>query len=110
MTPGIISLGIGLGAAYPNFTSENPAQTVTGFGGLMFMIYSAGFIGLVTILQAGPVYAIFMAGIRNQAITPLQWLWIIGSFAIALLVCGLALVLPMRFGIKRLAAISTGLL
>jgi ABC-2 type transport system permease protein len=108
MTPGIISLGIGLGAAYPNFTSENPAQTVTGFGGLMFMIYSAGFIGLITILQAGPVYSIFMAGIRNQTITTFQWIWIIGSFAIVLIVCGLALVIPMRFGIARLSALSTG--
>ena len=108
MTPGIISLGIGLGAAYPDFTSENPAQTVTGFGGLMFMIYSAGFIGLVTILQAGPVYSIFMAGLRNQPVTPLQWLWILVSFAIVILVCGLALLLPMRFGIARLGALSSG--
>lgn len=108
MTPGIISLGIGLGAAYPNFTSENPAQTVTGFGGLMFMIYSAGFIGLVTILQAGPVYSIFMAGIRNQAITPFQWTWIIVSFALVILICALVLLLPMKFGIARLAAQSAG--
>ena len=108
MTPGIISLGIGLGAAYPNFTSENPAQTVTGFGGLMFMIYSAGFIGLVTILQAGPVYSIFMAGIRNQPLSMLHWVWIIGSFAIVVLACWLALILPMRFGISRLEALAAG--
>ncbi len=108
MTPGIISLGIGLGAAYPNFTSENPAQTVTGFGGLMFMIYSAGFIGLVTILQAGPVYSIFMAGIRNHPISSLQWLWITGSFTLVALVCWLALILPMRFGTSRLTALAAG--
>jgi ABC-2 type transport system permease protein len=108
MTPGIISLGIGLGAAYPDFTSENPAQTVTGFGGLMFMIYSAGFIGLVTILQAGPVYSIFMAGIRNQSISSFQWTWICLSFALVVLICGLALLLPMRFGIARLSALSAG--
>ncbi len=108
MTPGIISLGIGLGAAYPDFASENPAQTVTGFGGLMFMIYSAGFIGVVTILQAGPVYSIFMAGIRNDPISFYQWIWIVFSFVIVAVVCWLALVLPMKFGISRLSAISTG--
>ncbi len=108
MTPGIISLGIGLGAAYPDFTSENPAQTVTGFGGLMFMIYSAGFIGAVTILQAGPVYSIFMADIRNVPISLYQWIWIGLSFALVALVCWLALVLPMRFGVSRLSSISTG--
>lgn len=106
MTPGIISLGIGLGAAYPDFTSENPAQTVTGFGGLMFMIYSAGFIGIVTILQAGPVYSLVMAGIRNYPISFFQWAWIIVSFAIVVLVCWLALVLPMKFGISRLSIFS----
>jgi ABC-2 type transport system permease protein len=106
MTPGIISLGIGLGAAYPDFTSENPAQTVTGFGGLMFMIYSAGFIGIVTILQAGPVYSIFMADIRHNPLSFYQWVWILLSFAIVILVCGLALVLPMRFGISRLSIFS----
>jgi len=106
MTPGIISLGIGLGAAYPDFTSENPAQTVTGFGGLMFMIYSAGFIGIVTILQAGPDYSIVMADIRNYPISFYQWVWIVASFAIVVLVCWLALVLPMRFGISRLSIFS----
>ena len=38
MTPGIIAMGIGLGAAYPDFNSENPAQSVTSFGGLVFML------------------------------------------------------------------------
>lgn len=107
MTPGIISLGIGLGAAYPDFTSENPAQTVTGFGGLMFMIYSAGFIGIVTILQAGPVYSIVMADLRNYPISFYQGVWIFLSFAIVVLVCWLALVLPMRFGISKLSIFST---
>ena len=109
MTPGIISLGIGLGAAYPDFTSENPSQTVTGFGGLMFMIYSAGFIGIVTILQAGPVYSIVMADIKNVSISIYQWIWITLSFFMVALICGLALVLPMKFGISRLSIFSDDL-
>jgi hypothetical protein len=34
LVPGIVALGVGLGAAYPDFKAENPAQTVTSFGGL----------------------------------------------------------------------------
>ncbi len=62
MVPGIVSIGIGFGAAYPDFKSENPAQSVTSFGGLMFMMLCAGYIMAVIILEAGPVYSIFMAG------------------------------------------------
>lgn len=103
MTPGVVAMGIGLGAAYPDFTSENPAQSVTSFGGLVFMILSAAYIGAVAILEAGPVYSIFMADIRGNSLTSLQWIWTIVSFSIAFLLSILAIVLPMRFGEKKLA-------
>jgi ABC-2 type transport system permease protein len=103
MVPGVVAMGVGLGAAYPDFQSENPAQAVTSFGGLLFMILCAGFIGLVIILEAGPVYTIFMADIRGRSLSILQWLWLVTSFALVLLLCTLAVILPMRLGEKRLA-------
>jgi ABC-2 type transport system permease protein len=42
LVPGIVAMGIGFGAAYPDFKAENPSQTVTSFGGLVFMIMCAG--------------------------------------------------------------------
>ena len=102
IVPGIVSMGIGLGAAYPDFKSENPAQTVTSFGGLIFMMVCAGYIGLVIVLEAGPVYNIFMAGIKEQAITVFGWIWIIGSFILVFVLNILAVVLPMSFGAKKL--------
>ncbi|MBW2193387.1 MAG: hypothetical protein JRF27_06325, partial [Deltaproteobacteria bacterium] len=69
MVPGIVSMGIGFGAAYPDFKSENPAQTVTSFGGLLYMMVCAGYIGLVVMLEAGPVYHIFMAGMRGRVLS-----------------------------------------
>lgn len=108
MTPGIVSLAVGMGAAYPDFTSENPAQAVTGFGGLLFMILSAAYIGAVVILEAGPVYAIFMAGIRGRALSPLQWSWTVASFLLVAATCVTAVVWPLRFGIRRLTRIATG--
>jgi len=106
LTPGVVSLGIGLGAAYPDFNSENPAHTVTGFGGLVFMIISAAYIGAVIVLEAGPVYTIFMSGIRNENLSYFQLLWIIGSFFTAFLISMMAIILPIRFGEKRLVAHS----
>jgi ABC-2 type transport system permease protein len=102
MVPGIVSMGVGFGAAYPDFKSENPAQSVTSFGGLLFMILCAGFIGIIIVLEAGPVYSVFMAGIRGVSLSPLQWIWLIGSFSLVLLLCVLAVILPMRLGEQRL--------
>lgn len=102
MVPGIVSMGIGFGAAYPDFKSENPAQAVTSFGGLLFMMVCAGYIGAVLVLEAGPVYHIFMADINQRVLTVIEWIWIIGSFGLAFILSILAIVLPMRFGEKKL--------
>jgi ABC-2 type transport system permease protein len=102
MVPGVVALGVGLGAAYPDFKSENPSQAVTSFGGLLFMILAAGFIALVIILEAGPVYTIFMADYHGRSLSGLQWLWLAASFGLVLILCALAVVLPMRLGEKRL--------
>ncbi len=102
MVPGVVAIGIGFGAAYPNFKAENPAQTVTSFGGLVFMVVSAAFVGGVIILEAGPVYNLFMAGYKNRALALWEWGWIAGSFTAVFIVCVLAVLLPMQFGEKQL--------
>ena len=103
LVPGIVAMGIGLGAAYPDFKAENPTQTVTSFGGLVFMIVCAGYIGLVILIEAGPVYHLFMADFRGKTLSAAIWLWIIGSFATAFVFSLLAIALPMRFGENRLS-------
>ena len=103
IVPGVVSMGIGFGAAYPDFKSENPAQTVTSFGGLLFMMVCAGYIGAVIALEAGPVYNIFMAGIKERALTAFEWIWIIGSFTLVFMLSIIAIVVPIRFGEKKLS-------
>jgi len=102
MVPGIVAMGVGLGAAYPDFQSENPAQAVTSFGGLLFMILCTVFIGLVIVLEAGPVYQVFIAGVHGRGLSVGQWAWLSVSFSLALLLCILAVILPMRIGERRL--------
>jgi len=104
---GIVAMGVGLGAAYPDFKAENPTQTITSFGGLVYMIACAGYIGLVVIIEAGPVYNLFMAGIRNKIITFPAWIWIVGSFTLVLVLSLLAISMPMRFGERRLSELLT---
>lgn len=99
---GIVALGIGFGALYPKFKYENIAQVSTGFGGVMYMIISAIFMGAIIVLEAGPVFAIFMAGVRDRAVTGLQWLFIIPSFAVVFAVVIVAVYMPMKMGVKSL--------
>jgi len=105
MVPGIVSIGIGFGAAYPDFKSENPAQSVTSFGGLLFMMICAGYIMAVIILEAGPVYSIFMAAVHQRSMTILEWIWIVVSFSMVVVISILAIFLPMRFGEKGLSKV-----
>ena len=91
-------MAIGLGAVYPNFKSENPAQVVTSFGGLLFMILSFGLIALVIILEAGPVYYTFMANVHEKQLSLLQITWLIVSFGLALFLCLAAIFYPLRLG------------
>jgi ABC-2 type transport system permease protein len=103
MVPGIIAMGIGLGAIYPDFRSENPLQSVTSFGGLIYMTLCIGFIGLVVVLEAGPVYSVFMTGIRGVNLTLFQWIWLVGSFFLVLIICLAAVLIPMRLGEKKIS-------
>jgi len=99
---GIVALGIGFGAIYPNFKHQNIAQVATGYGGLMYMIFSAIFMASVIVLEAGPVYLIFMADVRGNPITYLQWSFIIPSFLLVLLINFLAVYKPMKMGLEAL--------
>ena len=100
--PGIVALGLGLGAAYPDFTSENPAQSVTSFGGLVFMLLSTAFIGIIIILEAGPVYTLFMSDLKGYSLSPLQWIYIGGAFAANMIICVLTIRFSFKFGENKL--------
>lgn len=99
---GIVALAIGFGAIYPNFRFENISQVSVGYGGLMYMIFSAVFMAVIISLEAGPTYIIFMADHRGDIITGLQWLLIIPSFLAVLVVILLTIYKPMQMGLKGL--------
>lgn len=99
---GIVALGVGLGAVYPNFKHENIAQVATSFGGMIYMITSSVFIAAVIVLEAGPVYTILSAQFRGDGITYLQWLWIVSSFVAVVILLMVAVRKPMAAGLKSL--------
>ena len=102
MTPGVVAMGIGMGAMYPDFHAENPSETVTSFGGVLYMIFCTGFIALVIVLEAGPVYHLFMANLRGENLTPFQWAWLMLSFSLVLALSVFTVAVPMRLGERNL--------
>ncbi len=102
LVPAIVGLAIGLGAKYPDFKSENPAMSVTSYGGLLFMLLAFGLIVLVIILEAGPVYRIFMAKMHGYVLPTAQLIWFAGSFGLAIFFCMAAAIHPVVLGEKNL--------
>ncbi|MBT3256205.1 MAG: hypothetical protein HN366_07095, partial [Deltaproteobacteria bacterium] len=104
MILGIVSLGIGFGAMYPRFDHENIGQVATGFGGLLYMMVSALFIGVVVVLEAGPVYLLFMSEMKGRPISILEKVYMVFSFAGVLALTATALLKPMGLGLRALAS------
>ncbi|RLB87975.1 MAG: hypothetical protein DRH10_08350 [Deltaproteobacteria bacterium] len=86
---------------------ENIAELSTSFGGVLFMILCVAFIGSVIVLEAGPVYTVFMAKARGHPLSLIQWVWIGGSFVLVVVLNALAVFWPMRLGAERLARMDT---
>jgi ABC-2 type transport system permease protein len=103
MTFGIVALGVGIGALYPRFQVGNAAQIASGFGGVFYMILSMIFIGAIVILEAWPVYTLFMAEFHHRALSFFQWAGIVLSFSGVAILNGVAVVVPMRLGIRNIS-------
>jgi len=99
---GIVALGVGLGALYPNFRYQNIAQVSTSFGGVLYMIVSSLFIAIVIVLEAWPVYILFMSDLSGNAVTVLQWFFIVVSFLTVFVINAVAIFIPMKIGLKAL--------
>ena len=106
MTFGIVALGVGIGALYPRFQVGNAAQIASGFGGIFYMILSMIFIGAIVILEAWPVYTLFMAELHHRALSFFHWAGIILSFSAVAILNGAAVVVPMRLGIKHISELD----
>jgi ABC-2 type transport system permease protein len=106
MTFALTALALGFGALYPNFESDNVAEIPTSFGGLLFMMSAVIYLGGVILLEAWPVYSFLAANfrgdpIRNSVVFPL----VLGMAGAATLTV-LAVVLPLRAGVRRVRALD----
>jgi ABC-2 type transport system permease protein len=103
LAPAIVSLGLGLGAADPDFAAENHQQAATSMGGLFFMILAVTLVVAVITLTAGFAYRVFIAELSGRSLAPAEWFWISLPLLPAFFLCLAAIRLPLIYGERRLA-------
>ena len=103
MTFAVSGLAIGFGTRFPQFETENAAQIPTSFGGLLFMMSAIAIIGGVVILEAGPVYSYLSAKTFGGRADPLEMVF---GFGLAMLLCIVAAVVPIRVALRRLERVE----
>ena len=99
MTIALTGMGVGLGALFPRFEAENSAKIAVSSGGVLYMILSLFYIGIVIALEARPVYLHFASRLYKGIDTFWESLFLYGA---ALGISILATLIPMKAGIKTL--------
>jgi ABC-2 type transport system permease protein len=98
ITIGVVGMAVGMGAMYPKFKYENISEISSGTGGILFIISSLIYVGLVLVLGARPMYVhftqIFVGGADDLEVMSFYALVIALSFYVA--------IEPMRRGIRYL--------
>jgi ABC-2 type transport system permease protein len=102
MTFGITAIGIGVGALYPRFHFDNAAEIPTSFGGALCMIFSVTFIGVVVMIEAWPIYLLAMETLNTGGLIVPEFRVIGPSLAAITALTIVAVIVPLRMGLKRL--------
>jgi ABC-2 type transport system permease protein len=103
MTFAISGLALGLGAIFPRYDTENPAQIPTSFGGLVFMIAAVLLVGGVIVLEARPVYVYLRARTFGGVADPAE---LVPGFGAAALLCVVSTLVPIRVAVRRLEEVE----
>ncbi|MBW7995410.1 MAG: hypothetical protein FVQ81_02335 [Candidatus Glassbacteria bacterium] len=102
LTLAVVALGTGMGAVFPRFEVENPAQISTGIGGVLYMIASLAVIGATLALLVRPVHHLLMAEIRETTLTAGQWTEVLGFCALIAILHLLVVKFSMDRGVRAL--------
>lgn len=106
MTFAVVALALAMGAAYPRFDAENAAKVAAGAGGLTYMVLCMSYIGAVVVLEAWPVYTVFMARLRGTSLSLASALGVMLSFGLVLALTAGVLISSVRSGLRNLERIE----
>lgn len=98
----LVSLGVGMGALWPNFNAENPLQVGLSLGGFGYMAVSMGYVAAIMLLMARPVMGYFMWRVFGER----GGVSIVLPIAMALVLSALVAALPLLAAERRLTHIG----
>jgi ABC-2 type transport system permease protein len=102
----LTALALGFGALYPNYESDNVAEIPTSFGGLLFMMTAVAYLAGVVILEAWPVYTFLSAHLRGESARNILVLPLVLGIAGATALTVVAIVLPLRAGVRKVKSLA----
>jgi ABC-2 type transport system permease protein len=99
ITFALVCLGIGMGAMYPLFRYENISEISTGTGGILFIISSLIYVGVVVVLSARPLYVhyndVFLFKDVGGIEVPI-------CYGLIIILTAIVAIVPLRRGINNL--------
>ena len=96
-----MALGMGV---FTRVRHENAAQIPTSFGGLVFMMAAVSLLTVIIMVEAVPVAEQLRSWqLGEPASTPAS---VVFSMIAVVAICALAIIVPLRLGLKRLSAIE----
>lgn len=102
LSTAIAGLAVGIGAAYPRFDANDGAEVASGFAGFLFMVVSALLVLFSVAVLAWPVYHSFRATWLGWGVGAREWGGLAGALAAVAALSGIALVVAMQRGRRRL--------
>ena len=100
LTFAISAMALGFGAVFPRFDTENAAQIPTSFGGMVFMMSAIVLLGVVLVMEAGPVLAYLQGELAGTA--PELGLGLLFSLSAVVVLCLSATIIPLRIGLRKM--------
>jgi ABC-2 type transport system permease protein len=95
----LVSINLGLGSRFLQFTEDNPSRIAAGSGGIIAALVSITYVGVSILFLATPAYNYLSNTFLNR---PVNYYLVYAGFALFLLTNTAAIVLPIRIGIKAL--------
>lgn len=102
LTPGLCALAVGLGARYPRFDAASIIEAPTGYGGLIYMVFSSLASGAVIGLMAWPTIFFINVEQGNWTARPATSALAGGLTLAAVLICTYLMIWPMKRGCRAL--------
>jgi ABC-2 type transport system permease protein len=106
LTAGLTSLSLGMGVIHADFKEVDPNRAVTGFGGLLTMIYGGLAVAGVILLEAYPVYVVLRSQFMGYTLRTAHYAGIIICFALAFALAVYLIVKPLRMGMARISTLE----